>query len=233
MEAIILAGGKAERLGDAAGGRPKALVPVGGRPLAAYLVAGLAGAGVERVIVSCAAGHGGALRRGARAGRVSRSFPSRSPSRSAAAEGCVSPPTARQEAGPVFAAERRRARRRRLRGSAGAACASRGRGDDHRRAASVCLRGRRPRRGQRSRVRGSPAASLLGATAASTSSARRLSPACPSGATTSARRSPSSPPKASSARFRHEGVWLTVNTPKDLRTAEEYVAANPGWLAVA
>ena len=27
MEAIILAGGKAERLGDAAQGRPKALVP--------------------------------------------------------------------------------------------------------------------------------------------------------------------------------------------------------------
>jgi NDP-sugar pyrophosphorylase family protein len=33
--------------------------------------------------------------------------------------------------------------------------------------------------------------------------------------------------------FRHEGVWLTVNTPKDLRAAEEYVADNPGWLAVA
>ena len=32
MEAIILAGGKAERLGDAAGGRPKALVEVGGPP---------------------------------------------------------------------------------------------------------------------------------------------------------------------------------------------------------
>ena len=30
--------------------------------------------------------------------------------------------------------------------------------------------------------------------------------------------------------FRHEGVWLTVNTPKDLRrNAEEFVAANPEW----
>src|SRR3954470_19153494 len=56
MEAVILAGGKAERLGDAAGGRPKALVPVAGRPLAAYQVALLASAGVERVIVSCSAG---------------------------------------------------------------------------------------------------------------------------------------------------------------------------------
>jgi len=56
VEAIILAGGKAERLGDAAGGRPKALVEVGGRPLAAYQVEQLVAAGVQRVLVSCAAG---------------------------------------------------------------------------------------------------------------------------------------------------------------------------------
>jgi NDP-sugar pyrophosphorylase family protein len=58
VEAIILAGGKAERLGPAAEGRPKPLVSVGGRPLAAYQVAALADAGVERVLVSCAAGQG-------------------------------------------------------------------------------------------------------------------------------------------------------------------------------
>src|SRR5579863_10490621 len=63
MEAIILAGGKAERLGDAAGGRPKALVEVGGRPLAAYQVSRLGQAGVGRVIVSCAAGQGEAFER--------------------------------------------------------------------------------------------------------------------------------------------------------------------------
>ena len=28
---------------------------------------------------------------------------------------------------------------------------------------------------------------------------------------------------------RHEGLWLTVNTPKDLRLAEEHLSANPGW----
>ena len=56
MEAIILAGGKAERLGDAAEGRPKALVPIGGRPLAAYQIALLVQAGVDRVLISCAAG---------------------------------------------------------------------------------------------------------------------------------------------------------------------------------
>ena len=36
MEALLLAGGKAERLGEAAQGLPKPLVPVGGLPLAAY-----------------------------------------------------------------------------------------------------------------------------------------------------------------------------------------------------
>ena len=58
MEAIILAGGKAERLGDAAGGKPKSLVDVAGRPLVAYQVSRLVNAGVGRVIISCAAGQG-------------------------------------------------------------------------------------------------------------------------------------------------------------------------------
>lgn len=56
MEAIVLAGGKAERLGDAAGGLPKSLVPVGGRPLLAWQIGRLANAGVRRVIVSCLGG---------------------------------------------------------------------------------------------------------------------------------------------------------------------------------
>ena len=56
MEAILLAGGKAERLGEAAQGRPKALVEVAGRPIAEYQLRWLAAAGVTRVIVSCRAG---------------------------------------------------------------------------------------------------------------------------------------------------------------------------------
>ena len=28
---------------------------------------------------------------------------------------------------------------------------------------------------------------------------------------------------------RHEGVWLTVNTPKDLRRAAEFLEAHPEW----
>jgi len=56
MEALLLAGGKAERLGEAARGLPKPLVPVGGIPLAAYTVSRLADAGVARVVVACRAG---------------------------------------------------------------------------------------------------------------------------------------------------------------------------------
>jgi len=29
--------------------------------------------------------------------------------------------------------------------------------------------------------------------------------------------------------YRHEGVWLTVNTPKDLRKAEEFMHEHPDW----
>jgi NDP-sugar pyrophosphorylase family protein len=56
VEAIILAGGKAERLGDAARGRPKALVEVAGKPLVSYQVEQLARAAVDRVLISCAEG---------------------------------------------------------------------------------------------------------------------------------------------------------------------------------
>jgi NDP-sugar pyrophosphorylase family protein len=31
--------------------------------------------------------------------------------------------------------------------------------------------------------------------------------------------------------YRHEGLWLTVNTPKELRVAHEHVDAHPEWLA--
>jgi len=33
--------------------------------------------------------------------------------------------------------------------------------------------------------------------------------------------------------YRHEGLWLTVNTPKDLRVANDYLAAHPAWPAHA
>ena len=45
-----------------AGGRPKSLVDVAGKPLVAYQIGRLADAGVGRVIVSCAAGQGEVFR---------------------------------------------------------------------------------------------------------------------------------------------------------------------------
>jgi len=30
--------------------------------------------------------------------------------------------------------------------------------------------------------------------------------------------------------YRHEGLWLTVNTAKDLRVANEHLRAHPDWL---
>jgi NDP-sugar pyrophosphorylase family protein len=56
VEALVLAGGKAERLGEAAQGLPKPLVPVAGFLLAEYAVARLVAGGVTRVVVACRAG---------------------------------------------------------------------------------------------------------------------------------------------------------------------------------
>ena len=90
MEALILAGGKAERLGDAAQGRPKPLVLVAGRPLVAYQVARLAEAGVSRVVVGCALRASRRCSRRSSPGSGRRSSRSASRSRSDGEAGCVS-----------------------------------------------------------------------------------------------------------------------------------------------
>ena len=139
MEAIILAGGKAERLGDAAGGRPKSLVEIAGKPLAAYQVGRLARAGVERVIVSCAAGQGALFeqelagpRRGDRRGGGARAA---RPRRRDQVRGAR-----RLRGRRRLRAERRRARRRRFRARCSQRTARRRARDDHRRAAEVAVR---------------------------------------------------------------------------------------------
>ena len=45
-------------MGDVVGDRPKALIDVAGQPLVAYQIGRLVAAGVDRVIISCAAGQG-------------------------------------------------------------------------------------------------------------------------------------------------------------------------------
>ena len=102
MEAIVLCGGKAERLGDAAGGRPKSLVEVGGQPLVAYQVGRLARAGVERVIISCASARASCSSASSRAS-APRSSRRRSPSGSAAAAASSSRRASGSEDGDVYA----------------------------------------------------------------------------------------------------------------------------------
>jgi NDP-sugar pyrophosphorylase family protein len=223
VEAIILAGGKAERLGDAADGRPKALVPVAGRPLAAYQVELLAAAGVERVIVSCSAGQGSKFE--SELGRLGPAI--------AVAE---EPEPLGRGGGLRFAA--------RLRGEKGACFALNG--DElldadlgaalaqHERSAVdatiIVARPRSPfgvvdvegdlvtgfREGAPLEQWVSCGVYVLGAGALD-----RLPEHGDHETTTF-------PELAAEARlgaFRHEGLWLTVNTPKDLRVANEQLAA--------
>ena len=98
MEAILLAGGQAKRLGDVAEGLPKALVPVAGAPLASYTTRLLASAGVDRLIVSCAAGQGEGFER-ALGDLGPSSCSRRSRSGSDGAAGCGSPPRSGARAG--------------------------------------------------------------------------------------------------------------------------------------
>src|SRR5262245_53569312 len=102
VEAIILAGGKAERLGDAAGGRPKSLVEVAGKPLAAYQVGRLARAGVARVIVSCAAGQGELFEREL-AGLGAEVVAAEEPERLGRGGGIRFASSSRRESGDVYA----------------------------------------------------------------------------------------------------------------------------------
>ena len=90
MEALLLAGGKAERLGEAAQGLPEAARPVAGFPLAEYTVARLVDAGVTRVLVACRAGQEDAFVN-ALGGLGAEILPSASRSRSGAAAACGSP----------------------------------------------------------------------------------------------------------------------------------------------
>jgi NDP-sugar pyrophosphorylase family protein len=51
--AVILVGGKGTRLGHLTAHTPKAMLPIGGRPLLAYLLDALQRAGVVRVVLAC------------------------------------------------------------------------------------------------------------------------------------------------------------------------------------
>ena len=229
MEAIVLAGGKAERLGDAAAGLPKPLVPVAGRPLAGWQIALLGRAGVERVIVSCAAGTGEEFER-----QLSGLGPeiaiAEEPERLGRGGGIRFAAAERREEGDVYA----------LNGDElldvdFAELLERHRAGDA--AATITVVQPKSPFGvvelEGGRVTGfseggtiacwvSCGVYVLGEDALARFPER------------GDHESTTFPELAAEGRlgaYRHEGIWLTVNTPKDLRRAEEFVSAHPEWLA--
>ena len=228
MEAIILAGGKAERMGDAAAGRPKALVSVAGKPLASYQLSLLRRSGVERVIVSCASGQGGRFA-SELDGHGMEIVPVEEPEPLGRGGGIRFAATARAEDGDVYALngdelldvdlEALLARHR----ESGAA------------ATITVTRPFSPfgvvELGDEDLVSGfaegarvpywvSCGVYVLGEEALAQ---------FPEKGDHETSTFPELAAAGRLAAFRHEGLWLTVNTPKDLRKAEEHLRANPEW----
>jgi NDP-sugar pyrophosphorylase family protein len=231
MEAILLAGGKAERLGEAAGGRPKALVEVAGRPLAAYQVVQLGRAGVTRVLVSCASGQEELFERelrglGPEIVAVGEDEPlgRGGGARLAAAH--------RVESGPVYLLNGDELIDVDLRALLDA---QRGRGG----AATIVVAPLPTEFGvvdlDDDRVRGFSEAPRLaywahaGVNVLDEGAIDRLPERGDHEGTTF----PELAAEGKLYAYRHEGLWLTVNTPKDLRRAEEHLRANPDWLPLA
>jgi NDP-sugar pyrophosphorylase family protein len=232
VEAILLAGGKAERLGDAAQGRPKALVPIAGRPLAAYQVGLLASAGVDRVLVSCAAGQEGAFE-SELAGLGPEIVCVPEPEALGRGGGVRLTAGAREESGPVYV----------LNGDelidvdlAALLATHR----DREGAATLTVAPLPTGFGvvelsEGDRVTGFDESPRLphwvhaGVDVLDDEALARLPEKGDHERTTF----PELAAEGKLFAFRHEGLWLTVNTPKDLRVADDHIRANPTWLAAA
>jgi NDP-sugar pyrophosphorylase family protein len=226
VEAIILAGGKAERLGGAAQGRPKALVDVGGRPLAAYQVSLLAQAGVDRVLISCATGQEAAFEEEL-AGLGVELVPVGEPEPLGRGGGLRLAAQERREQGPLYAMNGDELFDIDLRELLA-------RHQETRPAATITVAPLRSHLGvvdlgPGDTVGGFREAPLLpfwvntGLYVLDDESIARLPERGDHETTTF-------PELAAEGRlraWRHEGLWLTVNTPKDLRVAQEFVESHP------
>jgi NDP-sugar pyrophosphorylase family protein len=230
MEAIILAGGKAERLGDAAGGRPKSLVDVAGKPLAAYQVSRLAKAGVGRVIISCAAGQG-ALFESELAGLGAEVVAAEEPERLGRGGGIKFAARQRRESGDAYA----------LNGDELVAvdfAALLARHEETGAAATISVA--RPKSpfgvvdlGDGDVVEGFSEGGAIpywvscGIYVLSEEAIERFPERGDHETTTF----PELVEERRLGAYRHHGLWLTVNTPKELRNAAEHVEGHPEWLA--
>jgi NDP-sugar pyrophosphorylase family protein len=230
VEAIILAGGKAERLGDAAGGRPKALVEVAGRPLAAYQVGRLAAAGVTRVIFACAAGQG-ALFESELAGIGPEIVAAEEPERLGRGGGIKFAAARREEHGDVFA----------LNGDELVDVDFGGLLATHRDTGALATITVAQPKSQFGLVdvddddvvhgfrEGGQVAFWVncGNYVLTEKAIARF----PVKGDHESSTFPELAAEGALRAFRHAGLWLTVNTPKELRTAQEHVAAHPEWLS--
>jgi len=230
VEAIILAGGKAERLGDAAGGRPKALVEVAGAPLAAYQVSRLVRAGVTRVIVSCGADQG-LLFEQELAGLGAEIVAAEEPQRLGRGGGIKFAARLRQERGDVYA----------LNGDELVAVDFAALLEEHRRSgalATIAVAQPKSQFGivdldQEGVVQGFregghvPYWVNCGNYVLSEEAVGRF----PDNGDHESTTFPELVAEGRLRAYRHEGLWLTVNTPKELRAAAEHIGAHPEWLA--
>ena len=230
MEAIVLAGGKAERLGDAAAGMPKSLVTVGGRPLLAWQIDRMRQAGVERVIVSCFAGHEAEF--DSRLGDLGVEVVcAGEPERLGRGGGIRFAAGARRETGDVLA----------MNGDELVDADFAGLLEWHRTsgaAATITVAQPPSQFGQVELtdddvVTGFHEASRVpywvncGIYVLSEEALRRF----PEKGDHESTAFPELASEGKLRAFRHEGLWLTVNTPKELRRADEYVSAHREWLA--
>jgi NDP-sugar pyrophosphorylase family protein len=230
VEAIILAGGKAERLGDAAGGRPKALVEVAGKPLAAYQVGRLAAVGVTRVIFACAAGQG-PLFVEELVGLGPEIVTAEEPERLGRGGGIKFAAALREETGDVFALN----------------------GDELVDVDFADLLARHRSTGALATIAVAQPKSQFGLVdvddddvvhgfreggqvsfwvncgnyVLSDEAIARF----PEKGDHESSTFPELAAEGKLRAYRHNGLWLTVNTPKELRTAQEHVESHPEWLS--
>jgi NDP-sugar pyrophosphorylase family protein len=229
VEAIILAGGKAERLGAAAEGRPKALVEIAARPLAAWQVELLARAGVERVIVSCAAGNE-ELFEEALAGLGPEIVAVGEPEPLGRGGGLRFAAAARREKGDVLALNgdelvdadlAELLTRQRETGAAATIVVTRPRSPFGVVALAEEDVVTRFEEGAVLPVWVSCGVYVLGSEALA---------ALPERGDHETTTFPELAARGRLRAFRHDGLWLTINTPKDLRVARAHLEAHAGWL---
>jgi NDP-sugar pyrophosphorylase family protein len=230
MEAIILAGGKAERLGEAAGGRPKSLVEVSGKPLAAYQVGRLARVGVSRVIFACAAGQGSLFEQEL-AGLGPEIAAVEEPERLGRGGGIKFAASVRRERGDVYA----------LNGDELVDVDFAGLLDAHRSGGALAtITVARPKSqfglvdvDDENVVHGFEEAGRVpywvncGNYVLTEEAIERF----PDRGDHESTAFPELAAEGRLRAYRHEGLWLTVNTPKELRRADEHVTTHPEWLS--